>query len=237
MRVLGLLATASLLVCGCSEDTRAPAAPLDRPDGAFVMGRPIGGPPLGSDAGADASSTTSDAGTTLPSGCIEVPEGDSQNRLALSQSGESIEFETSRAYVVWEPSCAPARLVLGLTEGACSFGEGRRLVFGIDRDQIGTNIFLGLNVVPTRPFDDGIRVRYVVPAGLGADEDFSWGNCEGATGTLTLLSAGTIAGERIAGEFDLTLTDCGPTAVELPVDVRGAFDVTIADDFDTICGP
>ena len=108
-----------------------------------------------------------------------------------------------------------------------------QLIFALSRDDIGTTIMATENLLETEPFDDALRVRFVVP--LDATTTAQWGTCSGAAGTVTFDDLGNVPGSELRATFSMTLTDCVEPIDEAPILVTGAFDLTLTESFDAIC--
>ena len=219
---------------GCGDDEKAPYAPDH--DGGYVGRGPIGSGR--SDAGTDGSvpdGSTVDAGLIT---CLAIEPGDETNSLLVTQVGYPDPFVLRNAFIRWnDVVCDPARLLIGLTDGACLPGVGQQLLVTVDRDAVGASVVEGDNVLST---DATLRVQFSRPVADSPNEREVFGTCSVATdGVLTFEDLGVDAGDRERALFsDLQLAQCVEPGAETtfePVAVTGAFDLLLPSAHADVC--
>ena len=188
----GMLALV-LLALGCGDDDMAPFAPDH--DGGRVT------EPPGStrrDAGTDGAvpdgAVPTDAGVAF---CVPIAADDEDTFLEVVQVGATEPFVLRNAYVRWnDVVCDPARLLIGLTDGACLPGVGQQLLLTIDADAIGSSVVIGDNVLS---MDTTLRVQFSRPAADAPDEREVFGTCAAGTDGVVSISALGVDAVRRAG--------------------------------------
>jgi len=242
VKVVAALGLALLaVVAGCKKDEmRPPPAPML--DGSYEAGSIIpprrdAGVPFDAepilDASTDAPGPDLDAGT--PPGCIAVPTGDMANWATVTSASRTLGFTVTNAFATWDPTdCATPTVVVGLADSSCSVFSGHRLVFAFDRDSIDASL-ITVGVLMVGPGDSRLSVAYLRPATAGMGE--TWGTCAGSSGSLELTAIGTTPGERIAGTFDLVLSDCTDPITTPDAQLTGSFDVTLQETLADVCAP
>jgi len=168
-------------------------------------------------------------------GCIPVGDGPVEpNWINVFVDGSPQPFPVASAFATWDTeACERPTLILGLSDGSCIPGFGQQLLILLARDDIGTSIYPGENILEAEPFDDAMRVRYFVPG--GAAERDAWGSCTGAAGTVTFSDIDDTEGAAVRGTFSMALTDCVDPRDAPPATVSGAFDLTVPVAFETAC--
>jgi hypothetical protein len=231
--LLALAMGAGLALPGCQDEEAAP--PGGGPGGG--TGFPIAsdaGTDAAADAGADGSTGPSDAG--LPPGCVPVEDpasGANRATITATTMESPPSFEPTRAYARWNPAeCdlppQDRRVLVGLTEGECRPGLGKRLVFQLQADQIGTGLAPGSVDVS---FNQFLNVVFTVPATSAL-----WSNTSDSSGSVNFEELGDTAGDPLRGTFNMQLVPSAGGA-DGRINVRGAFDVTLRRDFEEVCTP
>lgn len=235
--VLGCAALV-LALAGCGEDELAPPAPGS--DGSTGGG----GPPIGSGRdGGDGSDGDRPDGALpdggLPLGCVEITDDDDNEvtveAVASTDGGTAPAFAPDRAYFKWNPdSCdtpeAERRLLAALTEGQCLTGLGKRLVFSLQADQVGTGIAPGTQSVSLSSF---LGVLFVEPRPGEADNEL-WSNIADSSGDVTIEEVGDAPGDSFRATFNFRLPNADDTP-DPALRFNGSIDVTLEQPFDEVC--
>jgi hypothetical protein len=228
MRRRAVLALLFALACSDSE----PAPPPPRLGGGGMPPITGGG---GSDASTDGATGDDDAGVTS---CFEVDGGPADpNRLFLSVGELALDFELGTVLAEWvTPTSCDAtpqlRITLALPEAACTAAGPNRLTFVIDDPGELPNATS--STVTLADVAPGIAVRYL-DLGDPSREGGSYGNCLGASGTITYEAMDTESGLK-AAVFDLDLTRCDAEAGAI-LSATGAFEVFLAEPWRDVCVP
>lgn len=185
-------------------------------------------------ARSDGSSPTTDGAVSAD--CTSLPA--TGNGLALTYtSGAVLEFHPSHAVASWLPSgCdnATPELLISLGDG-CDPLSGNRLAFRVERGALQRGeLTIGFPLFVENPHS--FSVRLVLPPSVGPEPSI-WGDCTGATGSITFDDSGWTAGSAESASFDFTLTDCSSTPALADVRASGSFFVTLADAFEDVCTP
>jgi hypothetical protein len=189
----------------------------------------------GRDASTDGAAIDDDAGVTS---CVEVDGGPADpNRLFLSVGELALEFELGTVLAEWvAPASCDAtpqlRVTLALPEATCSAAGPERLTFVIDDPGELPNATS--STVTLADVAPGIAVRYR-DSGDPSREGGSYGNCLGASGTITYEAMDTEAGLK-AAVFDLDLTRCD-AEVGAVLSATGAFEVFLPEPWRDVCVP
>lgn len=175
-----------------------------------------------------------DAGVTS---CVEVGGGPADpNRLFLSIGEIAVEFDLGTVLAEWTPgSCAATpqlRISLALPEAACTAAGPNRLSFVIDDPGELPNATS--STVTLADVAPGIAVRFLDPGDASRDAG-NYGNCLGASGTITYDAMDLEAGLK-AAVFDLDLTRCDAEGGSV-LGATGAFEVFLAQPWREVCTP
>jgi len=129
---------------------------------------------------------------------------------------------------------ADPQIVISLGD-SCDPLSGSRLAFRVQRSTIQSGALVpGFPAFVENPHD--YTVRLVLPPSVGPEPSI-WGDCPGATGSITFDDIGWAANSTEAASFDITLTDCSTSPALEDVRVTGSFNVRLMGTFEDICTP
>ncbi len=232
VRALAWTLIALALLPACKEEMRAPAAPPGDIDSGVVRPPPGGG---GDDDDDDAGMRDGGGDAAITRTCIDVT--DDSNAIQVRRGASVIAFGLERAFLDWD--CRDDKLLIGMTDGACIAGsDGSEFLITIDRSAIGTAVSSSntFNLQPA-PMDDlvsaSIDLETLGPSGLF--ERSSYGSCTGSSGSFVFEDIDDVTAARVAGTFDLVLSDCEDETGSTTLILTGSFDMDLAIDSRTAC--
>jgi len=192
-----------------------------------------GGVDAAVDASFDSASPTLDSGS--PAMCSTLPTSGNALALAFTTLAGGPAFEPTHVLAQWLPaSCdtAEPEIVIALGDG-CDPRAGSRLAFRVQRSAIQRGeLPAGFPTFVENPH--AYTVRLVLPPSLGPEPSI-WGDCVGATGSITFDDIGWSVGSRQSASFDITLTDCAASPALPNVRASGSFSVTLNESFEDVC--
>jgi hypothetical protein len=236
MRISLLLLAVVLSACG-DDESKAPLSPGGGP-GTDVSETPRdGGRGTVDDTDAGSTSDAGMGGGPMPLECarIEAVKITSDEVPTVTATEAPADFSVTRQVATWTGECPSPAVLIELSNGGCPKGLGHELQFWFPANSILDGQFaLGFNTVePDFAGAAGIRVRYTRPAKLSAAGVY--GNCDGASGQITLYDAPDITrATNWRASFELMLTACDDKA-NAPLRVSGYFDVRVRRDLASVC--
>lgn len=225
----------------CSDDSGSDA-PL-APGGGTSTTRSGGStPPADAGGGTDDEDAGSDDGPVDPviaRECMAVDpvdfmgedmplDGSFYNTVTLPD-----DFTVTRVETTWGEDCATPTIRLLMSTGRCSQPGDHVLEIAMEADAIDRrDLVVGQNVVQPAPADRGLQVRYTRPSGRSPSG--TWGNCEGADGSVDFIALGTDARDDLQAQFQFLLTPCDDETAGTQ-SVQGTFDVVLRRGVDDAC--
>lgn len=238
MHGLAAWTMAAIWALACDE-ARPPTAPTS---GSSTTPPLAGGGNVGS--GMPTADAGADAGSSMIIACDEIAVSSELNRVTVSGSGAADAFVATRVYALWDTArCNMPTLLIGLTAGSCSLGNGQRLVLALPAAAIDDGTIDGPYLVESRdlptPGTPAVTVDYVAPAVITGTEERTWGNCgPGAAGLVSFMQPPqALPGGLLQASFSLLLDDCTDDPPTTPqITVEGAFSVTLRQSREEACG-
>lgn len=160
--------------------------------------------------------------------CVDIDVADPDEGAVVFIDGSLRRFLPEVAFVHWD--CEDQRMEITMSEQTCDPEAAEdQLMVQVYRQDVESGLI-----------EDGgtyaLGGETYIDLRFEMTEGYVWGTCAGEVGEITFDAVGTSAGSRVAASFDVPMSECASTGIDLPDGrVEGAFDLRVPVSYDTAC--